>query len=112
MKVKGWISYDDADELTSSVGGMGGWFQNGLRWKDYIETANFLQVPYFEAIRKEIIAKGIRYTGQEHQYSDSGVPVFDDGTCGSFSFRAWGDLMAAIWSTEEDKDYCYMDFYM
>ena len=41
------------------------------------------------------------------------TPVFDDGTVGSFSFRAWGDLMAAIWNTEENTNkYSYMDFYM
>jgi hypothetical protein len=30
----------------------------------------------------------------------------------TFSYRGWGDIMAAIWSEEENKDYNYMDFYM
>jgi hypothetical protein len=50
-------------------------------------------------------------TGQEHQYN-SGVPVFSDGKVATYTYRGWGDLMAAIWATEEDKDYHYMDFYM
>ncbi len=38
--------------------------------------------------------------------------MFNDGTAGMFSFRAWGDLMAAIWAEHENRDYGYMDFYM
>ena len=48
----------------------------------------------------------------EHQNDDHGVPKSDDDTVGLFSFRSWGDLMAAIWSEEEDKDYDYLNFYM
>ena len=40
------------------------------------------------------------------------MPLFSDGKVATFSFRGWGDLMAAIWSEAEDKDYGYMDFYM
>lgn len=42
--------------------------------------------------------------------TDCGCPVFSDGTVSRMSFRAWGDFMAAVWSEEEDKDYCYVDF--
>jgi hypothetical protein len=41
-----------------------------------------------------------------------GVPVFEDETISTFSYRAWGDLLSAIWSEEENKDYNYMAFYM
>jgi hypothetical protein len=41
------------------------------------------------------------------------TPVFDDGTVGGFSFRAWGDLLAAVWNTAEGTTkYSYMSFYM
>lgn len=112
MKVKEWINYNDTEGMEISVGGMGGFFKDGMRWKDYIEIYKDEYKKYPEAIRLSVIENNLRITGQQHQYSDMGTPVFEDGTIGSFSFRAWGDLMAAIWSEYEDKDYNYMDFYM
>lgn len=111
-KVVKWISFEDAEEREEAIGGLGGFFSNGMRWKDYIEIWNDERVFYAEAIRKDVLKNNIKLTGQEHQESNNGVPVFDDGKVGTFSYRAWGDLMAAIWSEEEDKDYHYMDFYM
>lgn len=111
MKVIDWIAYEDSDEYHESVGGMGGFFDHGMRWKDFIERYVDEAKPYFEAIRQDVIEKGIRKTGDDHQHRDCGVPLFEDNTVGTFSYRAWGDLMAAIWSEHEDKDYCYMDFY-
>ncbi len=67
-------------------------------------------VKYIEALRKKIIADNIKCAGDIHQ--DKMVPLFNDNTVGLFSWRAWGDLMAAIWSEEENKDYCYLQFYM
>lgn len=112
MKVKSWISYDEADRSQLSVGGMGGFFQKGMRWKDYLQEFGTSLHPYMEAIRSDVIKKKIRFTGAGHQDDSQGVPQFEDDTVGMFSHRAWGDLMAAIWSTEEDKDYWYMDFYV
>jgi hypothetical protein len=40
------------------------------------------------------------------------VPVFDDGAIATFSFRAWGDLMAAIWADTDGRRHGYMDYYM
>ena len=97
-----------------SIGGMGGWFgfdEKGQRWKNYIDSISKEFIPYAEAIKESVIANNIRYSGDEHQNKYDGVPVFDDNTIGSFSFRAWGDIMAAIWSEVENKDYSYMDFY-
>lgn len=111
MKVIKWISYDEAEQKISSIDRMGGFFGNGMRWSDYIANSS-VALLHLDALRAEIIAKDIRITGQGHQYADNGVPVFEDGTVGLFSYRAWGDLMAAIWSTEENKDYNYMEFYM
>lgn len=114
-KVVDWISYDDIGGREEAISGMGGFFdfnEKGMRWKDYIEIWKDEVKPYAEAIRESVLQRGSLLTGSEHQSSANGVPLFDDGKIGSFSYRAWGDLMAAIWSEKENKDYNYMDFYM
>ena len=114
ITVVDWISEDETENRECSVGGLGGWFgwkKKGQRWKDFIKRVKDEKKPYYEAIRKSVVENGIRYTGVQHQDEDDGVPLFSDNTIGSFSYRAWGDLMAAIWSEEEDKDYSYMNFY-
>lgn len=112
MKVVEWIPDTDCSRRECSVGGLGGFFRDGMRWKDYIGLVCDDDRKYLEAIRESVVSNGIRYSGETHQYGDSGVPLFSDGTVGQFSYRAWGDLMAAIWSTEEKRDYEYMDFYI
>lgn len=119
VKVKKWISYELASQeieigelKVNDIGGIGGWFTEGLRWNDYISKFKKRQKPYIEALRKEIIDNNIKFAGSEHQDRKDGVPVFSDKTAALYSYRAWGDLMAAIWSTEENKDYSYIDFYM
>lgn len=112
MKVKEWISYEKAKEYQENeAGGLGGYFnfkQKGMSWEDYHLKENL----YTQALKEEILAKNIKITGGEHQNSENGVPLFEDNTVATYSYRAWGDLMAAIWSEKENKDYCYMDFYM
>lgn len=112
IAVERWISPEEADGR-DPVGGIGGWFNwesKGMRWKDYVAT---WRVPaYAEALRKEIVEKGIRRGGDWHQNDEEGTPLFSDGKVGSFTYRAWGDLLAAIWSEEEGNDYTYMDFYL
>jgi len=116
MKVKEWIAYIDIEEYKEApCGGMGDWFnwkEKGQRWKDYIELCEPEAVPYLEAIRSSVLEKKLKITGQQHQFIENGVPLFEDNTVALFTFRGWGDLMAAIWSEEEDIDYDYMDFYM
>ena len=111
MKVVEWISDNDTADRDCSIGGLGGWFSEGNRWEDYYDGMSDKLKPYALAIRESGIERGIRYTGHDHQNAEDGVPLFEDGTVGVFSFRAWGDFMAAIWSTEDNKDYSYMDFY-
>lgn len=111
-KVVDWINYDEIGEREEAIGGMGGFFDDGMRWKDYIEIWLDEVKPYAEAIRESVLQRGSLMTGDQHQRSANGVPLFDDGKVGSFSYRAWGDLMAAIWSEAENKDYNYMAFYM
>jgi len=112
MKVVEWIADSNVGERECSVGWLGGWFKDGMRWDNYIALIVSELREYLEAIRVSVIENKIRYSGETHQHGGTGVPVFDDGTVGQFSYRAWGDLMAAIWSTEENHDYGYMDFYM
>lgn len=92
-----------------SVGGLGGWV-SGHKWSDYLERQDPRIHHYFEAIRASVIERNLRESGYWHQRG--GEPIFSDGTYGAFSFRGWGDLLAAIWNTEEGTDaYSYMDFY-
>ncbi len=109
-----WISLDEADAYRISVGGLGGFFNfetKGMRWKDFIDRFHVDHRMYYEAIRVSVLENRYRFTGGEHQHGPGGVPLFDDDSVGSFSYRGWGDLMAAIWSEEEDVDYSYVDFY-
>ena len=108
-----WGRYEVPKE--QSLGWLGGWFnfeETGQRWKDYLEAFHPVAHPYLEAVRESVLEKSLRLTGQDHQQSDEGEPKFSDGKVLSLSYRAWGDLMAAIWSEKENKDYNYMDFYM
>lgn len=107
--VIGWIS-NAGIETTEvvDVGGWGGVFREGDRWNDYIANIGDTFVAHHEALRRAIIARGLRRGGDWHQNSQDGVPVFDDGAIGTFSFRAWGDLMAATWAEEDGRDYSYM----
>lgn len=82
-----------------------------VEWDEY--RAAFVESvhPYLDAVRASIIEKEIRGDGSWHQEDPEGTPVFSDGKVLGLSMRAWGDLMAAIWTTEDDKQYSYMDFY-
>jgi hypothetical protein len=117
MKVVDWISPERAEPLTESFGGMGGWF--GAKpgggwgaehsWADYLERWKPEAHPYAEALRDSIVNGRIWEPGDWHQ--DHGFPLFEDGTTAAFSFRAWGDLLAAVWTEQLGRQYCYMDFY-
>ncbi len=112
--VKEWVSHNEAEIYTVSCGGVsGGWFNRsneGHRWKDYIKTFDDNVKLYLEAIRKEVIDNNLKFGGNTHR--EEMTPLFSDDTIGRFSYRAWGDLMAAIWSEEENKNYSYIHFYM
>lgn len=112
MEVIKWIPYKEADKLPQSFGGLGGFFDNGMRWKDYLDAIEKELHIYAEALRISIISLKIKECGPWHQDSQNdGAPVFSDGTAATFSYRAWGDLLAAVWSTEENRDSNYMEFY-
>lgn len=108
-----WVSYDQADFSGAlNIGGWGGDIEKGMRWADFLADVDAPCIVYFEALRRAIVARGLRRGGDWHQHGPHGAPVFDDGAVATFSMRGWGDLLAAIWSTEQGRDYKYMDFYM
>jgi hypothetical protein len=112
IKVETMIDYNEADELEQNLGGFGGFFNLGMRWHDYIDRLNESEKLYAEAFREYVVANQLKQGGDWHQNSDQGAPLFSDNTSATFSYRAWGDIMAAIWAEEEQRDYHYMDFYM
>ena len=65
-----------------------------------------------QLIGDEVVKYGYSFSGQQHQNALTGVPVFSDGTCLRASMRAWGQIMAAIYSAVEGINLSYMDFYM
>ena len=112
VSVERWISYGEAEGLPESVGGLGGWFAEGNTWADLAAASSTESLPYYEALRDDVLASGRFICGDEHHLRCDGVPLFTDGTVGCFSFRAWGDLMAAIASIKHGPKFSYMDFYM
>jgi len=82
------------------------------RWAEYVRVMELERSEHVVALRAAILERQLREGGDWHQSAEDGVPFFSDGTAATYSFRAWGDLLAAIWSEAENKDYGYMDFYM
>jgi hypothetical protein len=117
-KVEHWISYAAASGKPEAVGGLGGWFGCGENhdlvkhtWQDYLDYWEESVHPYLEALKTDVLVSGRFLCGNQHQDDPSGVPMFDDGTVAVFSFRGWGDLMAAIKTVEDGKIHSYMEFY-
>ncbi len=112
VKVIKWGADEEFYGKPESISCLGGFFSEGMRWTDYISEFDEKYHPYLEAVRESVIENRKLTTGECHQDDEEGVPMFDDGTIVALSWRAFGDLMAAIWSTELDMDLEYMDFYM
>lgn len=118
LKVIDWVEYNSGKEK-APIGGMGGWFNannihdkdnpTSMVWADYLEAHEKDSHPYLEALKAEITNHNLKITGEKHQ--NGNIPLFSDDTVGVFSYRAWGDLMAAIYSTKE-KPLDYMEYYM
>ena len=112
VTVKEWIAWPGDENTPVSIGGLGGWFTEEHTWQDYLDSCTDEAKPYAEALRESIIKEGKWITGEDHQDDDDeGTPLFSDGTIGLFSFRAWGDLMAAISQSVDGKPRSYMSWY-
>lgn len=114
MNIVEWITVNEAaDKPEHGLGGMGGFFQDGMRWPEYLACFKPEAHPDLEELRASILTHRIRCTGDQRQNAGGlVVPLWSDGTVDTYSWRAWGDLMAAVWSTADSRDYSYMDFYM
>lgn len=106
-----WIAYDRVGGATD-IGDWGGSIEKGMRWADFLADVDPAHMDHYEALRRAVVMRGLRRGGDWHQNAADGVPMFDDGAVATFSMRGWGDLLAAIWSTEDGRDYGYMDFYL
>lgn len=110
MEVIKWLSSEEAEDKEEACGGMGGWV-DGDNWEEYVKHLPHEELVYYEALRAKILTDGLKCGGDDHQTDY--IPLFSDGKIAGFSFRAWGDLLAAIYNTEENTEkYGYMDFYM
>lgn len=92
LKIIGWASFDDAYPTRQYSG----------------EELSYV----VQLIQQEIANNKYCFSGEEHQNSMTGVPVFSDGTCFRASMRCWGLIMAGVHSALDGKEYSYMDFYM
>lgn len=92
LKIVGWTSFEDIYPSRN------------------VEGDEFQVI--VQLIGEEIIKHGYCFSGEDHQNSFTGVPVFNDGTCLRASMRTWGLIMSVIYSALDEKEYSYMDFYM
>lgn len=44
-------------------------------------------------------------SGNDHQYSEAGVPIFNDGVAFKLSMRQWGQLMADVFNERYSSAY-------
>ena len=89
-----------------------------IGWTDYDSDYPSISVPDEEignllgAIVDAIKEGGYVISGQDHQNSATGVPVFENGACFRASMRAWATVMTYAYPQIDDKATNYMDFYM
>jgi hypothetical protein len=109
MKVVKWLTNAETVQYPTSIKAVeGGIFKNGMRWNHYIKIwKNVIDIERLNALRTFIVTYKIRTYKNGCNNANF---LFDDNTMGCFTLRAWGDLLAATWSQEEDKDYTYEDF--
>ena len=106
MEIVDNIGPDGADMSIDQIPIIGGFFDRGMRWPHYRERWYAGRI---DDVRTFIVENKIRVCGD---YMEERHILLDSGERWFFSMRAWGDLMAAVWSTEEDKDFHYIDFYV
>jgi len=62
----------------------------------------------WELVKNHIKANNIRISGIEHQ--EKYLPVIDDKYVFLITQRAWGELMAEVWSVVDNVEYKYSDW--
>lgn len=112
IKVINWISYEEAQKKNKKLSGIDGFFTSSMNWQEYLNMCQPEQKIYIDALKTAIIKEKIKKAGDWHQWSNEGVPLFSDGVVITFSWRSWGNLLAAMWEIEEGKSYDYIDFYI
>ena len=83
----------------------------GMRWGDYVNYFKPESRPHLEELREAVIDNHIFCNSWKYQRELMACPLFDDGTSVTYSRVAWANLMAAVWSSEDDKDYTTQDFF-
>ena len=115
MKVIKFLTWDEIDGLEEEgYGGLGGDFKKGMRWKDYINQFKDEYIADLENLKLAIVDNRIRYSAMEYRINSKpcrAIPLWDNGKIDTYTMRGFCDLMAAIWSQEDNNDYGYMDFY-
>ena len=114
VEVIAWVDEDDPRAKgEASCWGFGGWVE-GEGWPAFIDDIREPHQAHYEALRRSIVRNRIWEEAYWHQGQDgeAHIPVFSDGTVGSFTLRSWGDLLAAVWNTALGRsDLGYMSFY-
>jgi hypothetical protein len=99
-----WISYKEAESKERKPIHKDDFFYSD----DHKEKKERNQ--YYNALKESIIKNKIRFSGTWHQNDPHGAPLFSDGTSATWSMRAWGCILAGIWSDIDGVDYDYVDF--
>jgi hypothetical protein len=107
-----WQSYDSTTDLPGyNLSDLGGPDDIDKNWPAYVVQYATEWHPHLEAIRQSIIEDEVWAGGEWHQYSPNSLPVLSDGHLMSCTFRAWGSLLTAVWNSELERDFRYIDFY-
>lgn len=107
-----WLPFKEAQLLPQIPWGWVREFPDPCDWPTYLDCIAPDTAPYVSALRAAIIAQNIRFGGDWHQNAPNGAAIFSDGKSFCTSMRAWGRLLAAIWTSEDGSSYRYVDFYM
>jgi len=75
ITVVSW-SEEDLLEGGEELNWWGGFFERGMRWKDYLDNFEKELHPYLEAARRSAVENQIRAKGPEHQYEGGDTGLF------------------------------------
>lgn len=102
-----WISFAETEGKPEAECSSCGGISAELTRADYIDGMRDEARAYVEAIWQHFDEHGA-FGGFTHQ--ESRCPVFDDGMVATYSYRGWGDVVAAWWNSrhpEAPTDYAW-----